>query len=64
MRARREASLTTIRAAAEALLPVLDDAQKAKAHEVLPGLVARGPGMMRHAGMGMPGTGPAITPAR
>jgi LTXXQ motif family protein len=38
-----------IKAAAEALLPLLDDAQKAKAQKELPGLATRGPGGMRHA---------------
>ena len=40
-----------IKAAAEALLPSLDDAQKAKAQKELPGLATRGPGGMRHAAM-------------
>jgi hypothetical protein len=40
-----------VKAAAEALLPSLDETQKAKAQTELPGLAARGPGAMRHAGM-------------
>ena len=44
----------TVKAAAETLLTSLDDAQKAKAKETLPGLVQRGPGMMRHAFSGGP----------
>jgi hypothetical protein len=46
-----------VKAAAEALLPSLDEAQKAKAQTELPGLAARGPGGMRHAGMPMMGGG-------
>jgi len=42
-----------VKAAAQALLPSLDDAQKAKAQTELPGLATRGPGGMRHAGMRM-----------
>jgi len=53
MRQRHEQSFAAFRTAAEALLPTLDEAQKAKAREVLPGLAAHGPGMMRHA-MGLP----------
>lgn len=51
-----------VKAAAEALLPSLDDAQKAKAREELPGLAARGPGGMRHAGMPMMGGGMMMGP--
>ncbi len=44
-------AIAKVKAAAEALLPSLDDAQKAKAQQELPGLAARGPGGMRHADM-------------
>jgi hypothetical protein len=40
-----------VKAAAEALLPSLDDAQKAKAQKELPGLAIHDHGGMRHAGM-------------
>lgn len=43
----------TVRAAANELLATLDDTQKAKARETLPGL-AFGPGPMRGAGLGGP----------
>ncbi len=46
-------ALAKVKAAAEALLPSLDETQKAKAQTELPGLAARGPGGMRHAGMPM-----------
>ncbi|UPY35615.1 Spy/CpxP family protein refolding chaperone [Sediminicoccus sp. KRV36] len=64
MQTRRDSALAAIRNAAEALLPALDDAQKAKAQQLLPGLAPHGPGMMRHAGMGMPFSGPGSMPAR
>jgi hypothetical protein len=58
----RQARMTQMRdqhaavtAAAEKVLAALDDAQKAKAREVLPGLAEHGPGAMRHAGMGAHG---------
>lgn len=51
-----------VKAAAEALLPSLDDAQKAKAQTELPGLAARQPGGMRHAGIGMMGGGMMMGP--
>ncbi len=61
-------ALAKVKAAAEALLPSLDDAQKAKAQKELPGLAAPGPGGMRHAGMPMMGggmtTGPVGGPPR
>lgn len=46
----RDKASTTVKAAANTLLASLDDAQKAKAQTSLPGLAARGPGGMRHAG--------------
>jgi len=52
----REKSFQTVKAAAEDLLGVLDDRQKGRADEILPGLAAPGPGMMRHAGMWWHGT--------
>ncbi len=53
MTSQREQHVQTfakVKTAAEALLPTLDDAQKAKAQTVLPGLTTGGPGGM--AGMG------------
>jgi hypothetical protein len=44
------------------LLPSLDETQKAKAQTELPGLAARGPGGMRHAGMPMIGGGMMMGP--
>lgn len=57
MQEQRQQSSKTVSAAAETLLAQLDDAQKAKAREVLPGLAAggHGPG----AGHGMAG-GPGL----
>ena len=55
-------ALTKVKAAAEALLPSLDDAQKAKAQKELPGLAVRGPGGMLHAGMPMMGGGMGMGP--
>lgn len=51
MRTQRDASISTVRTAAEALLAQLDDAQKDKARRTLPGLVAGGPGDGMHYGM-------------
>jgi hypothetical protein len=46
-------SQAKVKVAAEELLTKLDDAQKAKARDSLPGLVAAGPGQgMRHGAMG------------
>ncbi len=39
----------SVKAAAEKLLPALDDTQKTKAKEILPGLAEPGPAMIRHA---------------
>lgn len=44
----------TVQKAANELLATLDDTQKAKAADILPGLAARGPGMMHGAAMGGP----------
>ena len=44
----------TVKAAADKLLTTLDDTQKTKAKELLPGLAAFGPGMMQHTGFGGP----------
>jgi hypothetical protein len=56
MRERHDKAFAPVKAAAETLLAALDDAQKTKAKEILPGLAAHGPGMMRHAAGGGPGT--------
>lgn len=57
MRDQHDRAFQAVKAAAEKLLPALDDAQKTKAKDVLPGLATHGPGMLRHAGMGMHGIG-------
>lgn len=49
MRDQHEKAFEPVKAAAEKLLTALDDTQKTKAKEILPGLVSHGPGMMRHA---------------
>lgn len=54
MREQGQKRFETIKAAAEELLRSLDDGQKAKARNVLPGLASFGPGMMHGAGMGSP----------
>ena len=55
--ARRDAQ-ANVKAAAETLLAKLDDSQKDKARQSLPGLVAAGPGAGMHFGMmGGPGMG-------
>lgn len=51
MHDQREQAFTTLKTAANALLPTLDDAQKAKAQTELPGLALHGPAMMQHADM-------------
>jgi periplasmic protein CpxP/Spy len=48
----RQAAMATVKTAADALLAVLDEPQKAKARESLPGLVDLGAGPMRHGMMG------------
>jgi len=57
MQEQRQQSSKTVSAAAEALLAQLDDAQKVKARDVLPGVAALGHG--RGAGHGMAG-GPGL----
>jgi hypothetical protein len=52
MRDQRTQAHATVRAAAEALLPALDEAQKTKARTELPGLKPHEPHAMHHAGMG------------
>ena len=56
MSKQRQASQEKVKAAAEALLAKLDDAQKTKANRSLPGLAFAGPGAMAQHGMG-PGMG-------
>ena len=51
MRDQHRKAFEPVKAAAEKLLSALDDAQKAKAKEILPGFAQHGPGMMHHAGM-------------
>jgi hypothetical protein len=51
MREQHTKAFTPVKAAAEKLLTALDDTQKTKAKEILPGLAEHGPGMMRHVGM-------------
>ncbi len=58
MREQGQKSFQVVKAAAEKLLAALDETQKAKARETLPGLRAMGPGMMGHHGMRGPGMGP------
>jgi hypothetical protein len=53
MREQGQKQFETVKAAANELLPTLDDTQKAKAQQTLPGL-AFGPGTMHSAGMGPP----------
>ena len=53
MREQGQKQFETVQAAAKELLATLDDTQKVKAQETLPGL-AFGPGMMHSAGMGGP----------
>jgi hypothetical protein len=55
MRDQHEQAFGALKTAAETLLPSLDDAQKAKAKNELPGLVAHASRTMHHAGMGMMG---------
>jgi periplasmic protein CpxP/Spy len=52
IREQHETAFAGVKAAAEKLLIALDDTQKTKAQEILPGLAAHGPGMMQHTGMG------------
>jgi hypothetical protein len=55
MREQAQKSLQAVKAAAETLVAALDETQKAKARESLPGLRAAGPGMMAHQGTRGPG---------
>ncbi|MBV1701950.1 MAG: Spy/CpxP family protein refolding chaperone [Hyphomicrobiales bacterium] len=57
MQSAHEETFAKVKTAAEALLPTLDDAQKAKAQTVLPGLAQRGPGRMGMMGSGKMGSG-------
>lgn len=52
IREQAQKQFETVKTAADELLATLDDAQKAKARETLPGLAAFGPGAMHGAGMG------------
>ena len=52
-REQHEQAFGKVKAAAEALLPSLDDAQKAKAQTTLPGLATRGRAGTQQAGMPM-----------
>lgn len=61
MRDQQDKAFQSLKAADGEFLAVLDDTQKAKAREVLPGLAAHGPGMMQHAGMGWHGMQPGST---
>jgi LTXXQ motif family protein len=54
MREQRQKHFETIQTAANELFATFDDAQKTKAHDILPGLAAFGPGPMRGAFMGGP----------
>ena len=54
--AQRQEAFASVKLAAGTLLAVLDDTQKAKAKDALPGLAAQSPGMMRHGMMGGQGT--------
>ena len=59
MQTQRQNAFAKVKAAAEDLLAQLDDAQKAKARDNLPGLVAAGhASAMRHGMMGADGMGP------
>jgi hypothetical protein len=52
IREQAQKQFETVKTAADELLAILDDAQKAKARDTLPGLGGFGPGAMRGAGMG------------
>ena len=49
MREQAQKQFETVKTAANELLATLDDTQKAKARETLPGLASFGPGAMRNA---------------
>ncbi len=58
MQEQRDASFAKVRAAADALIAQLDDAQKNKARPILPGLAGDGPGHgQQHSMMGGQGQG-------
>ena len=57
MQTAHKETFAKVKTAAEALLPTLDDAQKAKAQTVLPGLAEGGSGRMGKMGSGMMGSG-------
>lgn len=59
MHEQRAQAFATVRTAAQTLLPSLDDAQKSKAQNELPGLAVHG--HMRHAGIGTPNGSAAPT---
>lgn len=63
MRDQHQQTFASVRAAAEKLLPALDETQKAKAQEILPGLAQHGPAMLQHAGMGGHGMGDRLPKA-
>jgi hypothetical protein len=54
MREQGQKQLETVQKAANDLLAALDETQKAKAADILPGLAARGPGAMHGTAMGGP----------
>ncbi len=61
MQKQRQETHETLKTAATALLDSLEDEQKAKAQNILPGITSFGPGKMQHHGMagkgGMHGAG-------
>lgn len=54
MREQGQKQFETVQKAAKELLAALDESQKAKAADILPGVADRGPGMMRGTAMGGP----------
>lgn len=57
MREQRQKQSETVKTAVDQLVATLDDRQKAKAQEILPGLASFGPGTMHGAAMGSPRRG-------
>jgi hypothetical protein len=57
MREQHTQAFEPVKAAAEKLLTALDDTQKTKAREILPGLAEHGPGMSGHGPMQHGGDG-------
>jgi len=51
MQERRQKTFESVKAAAEKLLASLDETQKTKAREILPGLGTSGPAMMQHGAL-------------